>query len=85
MRTGELSEAEGVLREGLGVTKRGAPERLRIEGVLGRVLFARGRRAEGLRIVDTAVSVAERVGSRAVAAERACAHCAVAAEGSWAA
>ena len=69
VRTGELSEAEGVLREGLGVTKRSAPERLRIEGVLGRVLFARGRRAEGLRIVDTAVSVAERVGARAVAAE----------------
>ncbi|TAK26959.1 MAG: hypothetical protein EPO40_18435 [Myxococcaceae bacterium] len=69
VRTGELSEAEGVLREGLGVTKRGAPERLRIEGVLGRVLFARGRRAEGLRIVDTAVSVAERAGARAVASE----------------
>ncbi|MDB4932863.1 MAG: serine/threonine protein kinase [Myxococcaceae bacterium] len=69
VRTGELSEAEGVLREGLAVTKRGAPERLRIEGVLGRVLFARGRRPEGLRIVDTAVSVAERVGARAVAAE----------------
>ncbi len=69
VRTGELSEAEGVLREGLGVTKRGAPERLRIEGVLGRVLFARGRRAEGLRIVDTAVALAERVGARGVAAE----------------
>ncbi len=69
LRTGELSEAEGVLREGLGVSKRASPERLRIEGMLGRALFARGRRAEGQRIVDTAVAVAERVGSRTVAAE----------------
>ena len=69
LRTAEFTEAEGVLREGLGVTARGSADWLRIHGVLGRALFARGRRAEGLRVVDTAVATAERVGSRAAAAE----------------
>ncbi|MEZ4405957.1 MAG: AAA family ATPase [Polyangiales bacterium] len=62
VRAGDASEAEGVLREGLGVATRGTGEWARLEGALGRALFARGRRAEGLRALDNAASVARRSG-----------------------
>lgn len=66
---GDAPEAEGVLREGLGLAARGTTEWARLEGALGRALFARGRRVEGLRSLDNASIVARRAGLRAVSVE----------------
>jgi serine/threonine-protein kinase len=69
VRAGDYAEAEGVLREGLGVASRTNPEWARLEGTLGRALCARGRQAEGLRALENAVSAATRLGARGVASE----------------
>ncbi len=69
VRAGDTAEAEGVLREGVGVAARTDFEWPRLEGTLGRALCARGRFSEGMRAMDNAVAVARRQGQRGVAAE----------------
>ncbi len=69
MLCGDLIEAEGVLREGLGVVARGSVEQLRLDGVLARILQERRRLLEAQRLLDADVAVAQRKGLRAVAAD----------------
>ncbi len=81
VRAGEFVEADGVLREGLGVAQRGSAEWVRIEGALGRALLGRGRVAEGRHALDGAVASARRYGQRLVAVELLSARAELEAEG----
>jgi serine/threonine protein kinase/tetratricopeptide (TPR) repeat protein len=69
MLCGDVIEAEGVLREGLGVAPRGSVEQLRLDGVLARILHDRRRLLEAQRLLEADVAAAQRKGFRAVAAE----------------
>jgi len=69
MLCGDVIEAEGVLREGLGVAMRGSIEQLRLDGVLARILQERRRFLEAQRLLDAGIDTAQRRGYRVVAAD----------------
>lgn len=68
-KTGHLVEAEGVLREGIGVAPRGGAEALRLQAQLGRILLARGRVDDARRTLDLALQQGLRQNLRAVAVD----------------
>jgi tetratricopeptide (TPR) repeat protein len=68
-RAGEVSEAEGVLREALELVQRGSLDCIRLQLVLARALFGRGRVVEATRVVDDALRGARKLGAHALTAE----------------
>lgn len=68
-RAGEVTEAEGVLREALELLPRNDPEWPRLQGSLARALYARGRTPDALRAIDEAIKTARRQGSRSITVE----------------
>jgi serine/threonine-protein kinase len=66
---GDVAEAEGILREGLVDAPWDGIERARMEASLARVLFARGRAAEGQRALESALQGAQRLDSKPLESE----------------
>jgi len=68
-RAGEVAEAEGVLREALELAPRGSQDSIRLQLVLARALFGRGRVSEATRVADDAMRVARKLNAHALTAE----------------
>lgn len=68
-RSGEVAEAEGVLREAIEMAPRGSVDHARLQLALGRALFGRGRVAEASRVVDDALRGARKLGAHSLIAE----------------
>lgn len=68
-RAGEVAEAEGVLREALELAPRGSHDFIRLQLVLARALFGRGRVAEATRVADDALRGARKLNAHALTAE----------------
>ena len=57
---GDYAEAEGVLREGLGVAMAESQEWIRLQCILGRAYFLRGRHGASESAFDAAATAATR-------------------------
>lgn len=68
-RAGEVAEAEGVLREALELAPRGSQDAIRLQIVLARALFGRGRVVEATRVADDALRNARKLNAHALTAE----------------
>jgi serine/threonine protein kinase/tetratricopeptide (TPR) repeat protein len=68
-RAGEVAEAEGVLREALELAPRGSQDFIRLQLVLARALFGRGRVAEATRVADDALRGARKLNAHSLTAE----------------
>jgi tRNA A-37 threonylcarbamoyl transferase component Bud32/tetratricopeptide (TPR) repeat protein len=68
-RAGEVAEAEGVLREALELAPRSSADYTRLQLVLARALFGRGRVAEATRVADDALRGARKLNAFALTAE----------------
>ncbi|MEZ4392374.1 MAG: protein kinase [Polyangiales bacterium] len=66
---GDYAEAEGVLREGIGVTTVDSQEWIRLQCVLGSAYFLRGRHGASQTAFDAATSAATRRGLHGLATE----------------
>ncbi|MDP3275862.1 MAG: protein kinase [Deltaproteobacteria bacterium] len=68
-RAGEVAEAEGVLREALELAPRHSVDYTRLECLLARALFGRGRVAEATRVTDGAIRTARKLKEFSLLAE----------------
>lgn len=68
-RAGEVAEAEGVLREALELAPRGSNDFIRLQLVLARALFGRGRVVEATRVADDALRGARKLSAQSLTAE----------------